>query len=467
MYLRGGTYLINAASVMSDNVVVALAPDTIVRVAAGTTMNGAVFQATNRKGCGVTGGEIDLNKANTTDPGNDTAGAGVYFASTSTTGTKRCWVSRVYVHDGHRIGIYVGSSGATFPNEVTVEDCTITGCTKRGIWGTYASRLVLRGNTLTGNCTSDAGGGQIQVNNGSNVTVEGNTANGAPAGLHHGMAFAFVDSLRVVGNIANSNSTDTGGTNDGSGIVISEDCVNVTVAANTCKSNGAMGITLDVATAASATVKTTIATITGNTCSSNGSHGIYSQYGKGVAVTGNTCLSNNGSGIFLVTQENIVEGNVCGLNTGFGIGLDDDAVMGVSMGNNTIGTNHLYGNTAGSLSDLTVLSNVYGSTVPISTKTASYTLAFVDAGTVVRMNSASAQVFTVPPNSSVAFPVGTSVELMRYGAGTVTITPGSGVTIPNSVQVAGTASRTITGQMLSATVLKVATNEWILSGSIA
>ncbi len=103
----------------------------------------------------------------------------------------------------------------------------------------------------------------------------------------------------------------------------------------------------------------------------------------------------------------------------------------------------------------------------ISTKTADYTLALTDAGLLLVMNSASARVFTIPPNASVAFPVGTWVEFMRYGAGTLTITPGAGVTIPNSVQVAGTASRTIASQMTSAVAVKIATNEWWLSGSIA
>lgn len=103
----------------------------------------------------------------------------------------------------------------------------------------------------------------------------------------------------------------------------------------------------------------------------------------------------------------------------------------------------------------------------ISTKTADHTLALADAGTILPMNSASAQAFTVPPNSSVAFPIGSQIGLMRYGAGSVTITPGAGVTIPNAIEPAGTASRTITGQMLSVVLLKTGTDEWILEGSIA
>ncbi len=102
----------------------------------------------------------------------------------------------------------------------------------------------------------------------------------------------------------------------------------------------------------------------------------------------------------------------------------------------------------------------------VSTKTTSYTLVIGDAGAILEMNSASAQVFTIPPNASVAFAIGTTLELVRIGAGSVTITPGSGVTLPNAIQPAGTSSRTITSQYTSASLYKRATNEWVLTGSL-
>lgn len=102
----------------------------------------------------------------------------------------------------------------------------------------------------------------------------------------------------------------------------------------------------------------------------------------------------------------------------------------------------------------------------ITTKTTSYTLALADASTILEMDSASAQVFTIPPNATVAFPVGTTVELVRIGTGSVTITPGAAVSIPNAIDTAGTASRTITSRYTSASLYKRATNEWVLSGSL-
>ncbi|MCU1676111.1 MAG: hypothetical protein JWM93_869, partial [Frankiales bacterium] len=105
--------------------------------------------------------------------------------------------------------------------------------------------------------------------------------------------------------------------------------------------------------------------------------------------------------------------------------------------------------------------------VPTNTQTASYTLVLADAGKAVEMNLGTATVVTIPPNSSVAFPVGTVIELARLGAGTVTITPGAGVTIPNRLEVAGTTSRTLTSQYSTASIRQRATNVWVLAGDIS
>lgn len=106
-------------------------------------------------------------------------------------------------------------------------------------------------------------------------------------------------------------------------------------------------------------------------------------------------------------------------------------------------------------------------TVPINTQTGSYTLALGDAGRCVEENSASATVITIPANATVAFPVGTVINLRRIGAGTVTITPAGGVTIPNRLEAAGTTSRTLPSQYSEASIHKRATDVWVLSGDFA
>jgi hypothetical protein len=105
--------------------------------------------------------------------------------------------------------------------------------------------------------------------------------------------------------------------------------------------------------------------------------------------------------------------------------------------------------------------------VAANTQTANYTLVLGDAGKSVEMNNASARTITVPPNSSVAFPTGTVIELARIGAGSVTIVQGSGVTLPNRLETAGTTNRTIANQYSSASIRKRGTDEWVLVGDIA
>lgn len=88
----------------------------------------------------------------------------------------------------------------------------------------------------------------------------------------------------------------------------------------------------------------------------------------------------------------------------------------------------------------------------------SYTLALTDVGKVIRMTSASSNTITVPPNSSVAFPLRTWIQTVRYGTGSTTIVAGSGVTIRS---VSGTL--TLASQYSGGLLYQVATDEWWLS----
>lgn len=98
----------------------------------------------------------------------------------------------------------------------------------------------------------------------------------------------------------------------------------------------------------------------------------------------------------------------------------------------------------------------------INTQTDSYTLVLGDAGKVVEMNKATAVNLTVPPNSSVAFPTNTMIDISQYGAGQVTIVAGSGVTIRSS----GSKLK-LTGQYSGATLYKRGTDEWVLVGDLS
>jgi hypothetical protein len=101
-------------------------------------------------------------------------------------------------------------------------------------------------------------------------------------------------------------------------------------------------------------------------------------------------------------------------------------------------------------------------TLDFTTKTASYTLALADAGTMVEMNVASANTVTIPLNSAVAFPVGTIIEVRQYGAGATTIAIAGGVTVRQT-----TSSLRMRVQYSSASLHKRATDEWVVTGDLA
>jgi hypothetical protein len=100
-------------------------------------------------------------------------------------------------------------------------------------------------------------------------------------------------------------------------------------------------------------------------------------------------------------------------------------------------------------------------TLSINAQTASYTLVLTDAGKFVTVANASACTLTVPPNSSVAFPVGTYIEGAQTGAGQLTLTPGSGVTI-NAVP-----GLKIAAQYGAFGLVKLATDTWLAIGRLS
>ena len=104
-----------------------------------------------------------------------------------------------------------------------------------------------------------------------------------------------------------------------------------------------------------------------------------------------------------------------------------------------------------------------GKLADISTnaQTASYTLVLADKNKLVEMSVASGNTLTVPPNSSVAFPVGAQIRVLQTNTGQCTITAGAGVTIN------GTPGLKLRTQWASATLIKRATDTWVAVGDLS
>jgi hypothetical protein len=101
------------------------------------------------------------------------------------------------------------------------------------------------------------------------------------------------------------------------------------------------------------------------------------------------------------------------------------------------------------------------SIIAINAQVASATAVLGDDGKLVTMSNASANTFTIPPNSSVAFGIGTQINIAQLGAGQTTIVAGAGVTL-NS---AG-AKLKLDSQYAVCTCVKTGTNEWFVIGNL-
>jgi hypothetical protein len=91
-----------------------------------------------------------------------------------------------------------------------------------------------------------------------------------------------------------------------------------------------------------------------------------------------------------------------------------------------------------------------------------YTLVLGDRLKIVTLANAAAITLTVPDNSSVAFPVGTRIDLIQIGAGQVT------VAAPGTATVSVTAADTLKlrAEQSAATLIQYATDLWTLVGDL-
>jgi hypothetical protein len=94
-------------------------------------------------------------------------------------------------------------------------------------------------------------------------------------------------------------------------------------------------------------------------------------------------------------------------------------------------------------------------------QTASYTLALTDQNDIIEMNVASANNLTIPLNATVAFPIGTEIAVLQYGAGQTTIVATVGVTLRAKAN-----ALKISGQFAGCTLVKVGTDEWYVIGDL-
>lgn len=101
-----------------------------------------------------------------------------------------------------------------------------------------------------------------------------------------------------------------------------------------------------------------------------------------------------------------------------------------------------------------------------SSSASTYTLALTDDGKLLTFDNATSATITIPPNASVALPVGSQITMARYhGTGTVSIQGGAGVTVVSAASTP--AVPTLRAQYSSATAIQTSANNWLVVGDIA
>jgi hypothetical protein len=90
-----------------------------------------------------------------------------------------------------------------------------------------------------------------------------------------------------------------------------------------------------------------------------------------------------------------------------------------------------------------------------------YELELKDVGQTVVVDSSTAKSVNIPPNSTTAFSVGQRLEIVRAGAGEVTITKDGAVTLRSKNDY-----RKIANQYSGVVLIKTDTNTWLMIGDL-
>lgn len=271
VYLMEGTYTIDGAIVVPNNVTLAGAgANTYIRLGNFGATSTSINMITNEDT--TTGTRIAIrdlrldgrDSINTSGTQNgiflDNMGAGT--GASARDGAK---ITGVVVRDMKNYGIRIDTS---YNN--TVSGSTFQGNTSTGIYSFSASNTVITGNITQGN-----GGNGMYIWGGSNNTTTGNSAQGNTG---YGIAYYQSDNGVITGNVTQGN-TDAG--------MYLGSLNYATVTGNTIQGNTQEGILMNVAA--------NYSTISGNTIATNAGGGIVLAPGSYNVISGNKLHNNGGA----------------------------------------------------------------------------------------------------------------------------------------------------------------------------
>lgn len=167
-----------------------------------------------------------------------------------------------------------------------------------------------------------------------------------------------------------------------------------------------------------------------------------------------------GSGLATITDHSLTVGSGVAAVTELGVASNGQIPIGSNaadpvLGTITAGAGLSVTNGAGSIEVANQL------TINNQTGT-SYTLQLTDVSKFITCTNVAAITLTVPPESSVNFPIGTQIQIYQGGAGLLSITNGVGVTIRS-----GNNEYNFQYQYSVATLCKISGDLWCLKGDLA
>ena len=240
---------------------------------------------------------------------------------------------------------------------------------------------------------------------------------------------------------------------------------------------GSTGLTPNTATSGAVTVAGTLAVANGGTGLTAGTSGgvlAYTATGtlaSSAALTANALVIGGGAGVapsttttgtgvltFLGTPSSANLASAVTDETGSG-----SLVFATSP---TLVTPVLGTPSSGTLSSCTVdgTDAVGFRNIPQNSQSADYTLVLADSGKHIfhPVGDNNARTFTIPADSSVAYPIGTAITFINMAAANVTIAITSDTMYLSS---AGTTGSRTLAQYGSATAIKITSTNWLISGS--
>jgi len=157
-------------------------------------------------------------------------------------------------------------------------------------------------------------------------------------------------------------------------------------------------------------------------------------------------------------------GDVSAVSAGTGITVTNGAGPIPSIAIDTATTVDL--NTAQTLTTKTLTAPIINITLNAQAVT-SYTSVLTDASKLVTMNLATANSFLIPTNASVAYPVGTTINVSQIGVGQTKII--SATTSTTTINSTGAASGAplLRAKFSAASCIKTATDVWLVVGDIS